>query len=309
VSLLLSIVIPVFNSEDFLPRVIENIYQQGLSNYEVLVVDDGSEGYCEEIVNVYKKSCNNLSYLPMLENSGPFAARRYGVSKAVGEYIGFVDCDDLITLDYFSNLLKVASKNQADCVKSISFTLRDCSKISTVVRSKFDTLSFSIDNVSCLELMFTKSDWHNRNNLWSGVYKRSLWSEFSYCSDIKEKLHFAEDLLEVVYLLSSARNIILVDEPGYFYCSDNDSSTTKSINELLKFEKALKSCVTVFNQVKKWLGSHDQFLHLVQLNEDRFLSSVKYLISLIYGDISTKQKEELMHLVKISLGSNSRFVL
>jgi GTP-binding protein EngB required for normal cell division len=109
--------------------------------------------------------------------------------------------------------------------------------------------------------------------------------------------------------LSSARNIILVDEPGYFYCSDNDSSTTKSINELLKFEKALKSCVTVFNQVKKWLGSHDQFLHLVQLNEDRFLSSVKYLISLIYGDISTKQKEELMHLVKISLGSNSRFVL
>ena len=111
----LSIIIPVFNVEKYLNKCLDSVFNQDIpySDYEVILVNDGSTDNSEEIILKYKKQFPNLKYYKQ-KNSGPSKARNKGLDHATGEYIWFVDADDWIASNSLNRLLKYISKHKLD---------------------------------------------------------------------------------------------------------------------------------------------------------------------------------------------------
>ena len=95
---LISIIIPAYNAEVYLKECLESIKNQSYSNFEVLIVDDGSLDNTSKISKQYEKEDNRFKYLYQ-DNAGPSVARNTGIKQSKGEYIWFVDADDWIEKD------------------------------------------------------------------------------------------------------------------------------------------------------------------------------------------------------------------
>lgn len=89
----LSVIVPIYNAERFLPQCIESILNQSFTNYELLLVDDGSTDSSSQICTQYAIKDNRIRYLKK-ENGGSYQSRIYGAAHALGTYITFCDADD-----------------------------------------------------------------------------------------------------------------------------------------------------------------------------------------------------------------------
>lgn len=114
-SVLVSIIVPVYNVEDYLEKCVHSLQEQTYKNIEIILIDDGSPDHCPQI-------CENLASVDSRikavhkVNGGLSSARRAGISVALGDYIMFVDGDDWIDNHTIQCCVEVAMKNQADCV-------------------------------------------------------------------------------------------------------------------------------------------------------------------------------------------------
>lgn len=105
----ISIVIPCYNAEGFIAETLSSVFSQSYSNYEVLVVDDGSTDKSKEII--HQISHPSLHYISQ-ENSGVSSARNKGLERADGDYILFLDADDLLEVDFLKTRLEALEKNK-----------------------------------------------------------------------------------------------------------------------------------------------------------------------------------------------------
>ena len=103
---LVSVIVPVYNSEKYLKECVESILNQTYTNIELILVDDGSGDLSGEICREYEKKDQRVIYIHK-ENGGVSSARNTGMRIAKGEYIAFVDSDDFISEDMFSNLISI----------------------------------------------------------------------------------------------------------------------------------------------------------------------------------------------------------
>ena len=110
----LSIVVAVYNLEDYLPRCLDALVNQTLKDIEILCVDDGSTDSAPKIVDDYAKRYPELVKAFHKENGGEFTTRNYGLERATGEYVTFVDTDDYVESTWAEKLYNAASENNAD---------------------------------------------------------------------------------------------------------------------------------------------------------------------------------------------------
>ena len=110
----LSIVALVYNLEDYLPRCLDALVNQTLDNIEILCVDDGSKDSAPKIVDDYARRYPNLVKAFHKENGGEFTTRNYGLERAQGEYVTFVDTDDYVEPNWAEKLYNAAKENDAD---------------------------------------------------------------------------------------------------------------------------------------------------------------------------------------------------
>ena len=110
-----SVIVPVYNVENYLRRCIDSIVRQSYSNLEILLVDDGSQDASLSICKEYETKDSRIRVFHK-ENEGLGLARNYGIERATGEYITFVDSDDYLTLDAIEFMLKKAIVTDADVV-------------------------------------------------------------------------------------------------------------------------------------------------------------------------------------------------
>ena len=108
-----SIIIPVYNAEEYLRQCLDSVVNQTLDNYEVVIVNDGSKDGSDSILKEKEKKYPYINLIEQ-ENSGVIAARIKGYENAVGEYIGWVDADDFCELNMFEKLYEAAKENNAD---------------------------------------------------------------------------------------------------------------------------------------------------------------------------------------------------
>lgn len=110
----LSIVALVYNLEKYLPRCLESLVNQTLEDIEILCVDDGSTDSAPKIIDEYAAKYPDKVKAFHKENGGEFTTRNYGLERAQGEYVTFVDTDDYVELDWAEKLYKAAKENDAD---------------------------------------------------------------------------------------------------------------------------------------------------------------------------------------------------
>ena len=110
-----SVIVPVYNTEEYLGKCLDSLVNQTLKELEIIVVNDGSPDNSEKIVKEYQKKYSNIKYFKK-ENGGLSSARNYGLERATGAYVGFVDSDDYVDLKMYEKMYDKASKDECDLV-------------------------------------------------------------------------------------------------------------------------------------------------------------------------------------------------
>lgn len=110
----LSIVAAVYNLEDYLPRCLDSLVNQTLEEIEIICVDDGSTDSAPQIIDDYAKKYPDKVKAFHKPNGGEFTTRNYGLERATGEYVTFVDTDDYVESNWAEKLYKAAKENNAD---------------------------------------------------------------------------------------------------------------------------------------------------------------------------------------------------
>lgn len=218
---LISVIVPVYNLENYIERCLKSIQNQTYSNIEIIVVDDGSIDDSWNVINRIAKEDNRI--IPIhKENGGVSSARMLGLANANGEWIGFVDGDDEIEEDMYEVLINNAFECNADIshcgYKMIFNDGRITSFYDTKVKKIQDNTTGVID---LLEGDLIEPGLCNK------LYKKSLFEDIELDTNIK----INEDLLLNYYLFKNSQLSIFEDLTKYHYLIRDNSASRSKLND------------------------------------------------------------------------------
>lgn len=211
-----SVIIPVYQVENYLERAVDSVLAQTLEEKEIILVDDGSQDTSPQICDQYEKAYPELIRVIHKKNEGLGIARNTGIRVASGEYIAFLDSDDTVEPEMYEEMYAKASGENLDIVmcdvKIIYVEENKTSIVSSYPKENFDLADYIA----------------NGNNITYSVnklFRRSIWEENSY-----EKMLF-EDISLIPSLVTRYHRIGYVKKPFYhYYRRANTLSTTFSGN-------------------------------------------------------------------------------
>ncbi len=232
----ITIVVPCYNVENNIEKCISSIKNQSYTNFEAIFVDDGSTDKTKEEIQKYIDDDERMIYA-YKENGGPSSARNFGIEKADGEYICFVDSDDYIEKDYLKELYENLIENNSDIALCYFNRVYENKTTLNKVHPGFDNL-----------IKFPAA--------WNKICKTSLFKD----NDIRYPVgKVSEDLCAFTKLLMITENVSIVEKPLYQYiqystsishaCDDRIFDVYDIIKDLEEF--AHKN--NVFDKVKQHL--------------------------------------------------------
>lgn len=274
-----SIIIPVYNSADFLHKCIDSLLSQEYKDYELILVDDGSTDASYDICQQYASRYEHIRVLRQ-ENSGPSAARNAGIQLASGDYLAFVDSDDWVTPDYFSQL-KEAVLQAPDLVFFGRLSFDGPNQVNTVFPAgRFTSRGQIID---FLARNYYQGDLHSCANK---AYSKRLFADgalrFPASTVVEEDLQF---VLEAV---DRSETLVSLAEPLYCYNRQSSGSVTTQYNPV-KFDCKLRAHEAELKFAEKWHSSEFQ-----QIFDDNYLTYISASINnLMYKACTLSRKQKL----------------
>lgn len=233
----ISIIVPVYNVENYLTKCLDSLVNQSLSNIEILVINDGSKDNSEKIIEGYAQRYPEKIKAFTKENGGLSDARNFGLDRAAGDYIGFVDSDDYVSETMFEEMLLLAEKHQAKMVICNIQKVDETGKVSQkltqlpnmpekiVLENNFSVFS-DISYFACNKL-FKKELFHQRR--------------------FKKGVHF-EDIQLIPQLLLECDIIAQTQNFHYQYLERTDSITKTHTEKGLDMLKAVADVENIFNE-------------------------------------------------------------
>lgn len=220
----ISVIIPCFNSENTIKRCINSVLNQTYNNIEVIVVNDGSTDNTLEIINFIELNNINVKVYNKL-NGGVSSARNYGLEKATGEYVIFLDADDYMKKSMCESLIK-GLKNGADIV-ICGFDIKDRQgKIKQIIPD--DSL---INKTNTIQNSFEKAYFGRLlNPPWNKLYKKSKINE-----KFNENKSSGEDLEFTLDYISYNNKICFLKESLYVNDISNENSLSKNYSLIIKY--------------------------------------------------------------------------
>ena len=217
---LISIIVPVYNTEKYIERCLDSIMKQDYPNFEVILVNDGSTDESGIIIQKYKEKYKNISYIKQ-ENKGVGAARNAGIKVAKGDYISFVDSDDLIMEDYCSHLLSIIG--DAD----IAVAGREKYIDNVYDKSKTPSQVITVSGMEALKFQMLGK--YNTRPAWGKLYKRNIVEDVSFVEDciFEEVRYSAETFLK-------AEKVIFANKDLYSYRIRPNSIMTSNEQKRVK---------------------------------------------------------------------------
>jgi glycosyltransferase involved in cell wall biosynthesis len=126
-SIDITIIIPCYNVEKYLDRCMISVINQTLQNIEIIVIDDKSTDKTPSIIYKYHKLDKRIQVIAFEKNKGVANARNAGIKKAKGKYIGFLDSDDYVDLDFYEKLYIKAIETKSDITKGMATSVKNIS--------------------------------------------------------------------------------------------------------------------------------------------------------------------------------------
>lgn len=275
----ISIIVPVYNSENFLEKCIISILNQAYSNLEIILVNDGSTDNSLSICYRYKKIDDRVKVINK-ENGGVASARNEGLKIASGEFIGFVDSDDYIHPSMYYDMLRYAKSYNAEIVECGYFYVENDN---VLYKKEFGEELINGNERICLNLIG-----HNNttNSIWNKLYKKnvindSLFSKYNYSED----LHFNS-----MVSYNCDRKYTL-NKTYYYYNFSEESAmqsafTNKHLDQIEAREDVFKffQSKNGFEKVKKQVALDiivtivRLYIKVLRLNQDNKQTYYTYLI-------------------------------
>lgn len=216
---LISIIIPIYNCQNYLKRCLDSIFMQDYKNFEVICIDDGSTDYSAQIIKEY-----NVRYYYQ-ENSGQAIARNKGIELANGEWLCFVDGDDAVEPNYLSKMFE-ATHNDVDIV------------VCRIKRINEDD-SYNVDVIKKLGLINNKEALVTVNlGPTNKLIRKKVIKDSRFAGD---KLRF-EDILFTVEVLINSRRIYIINDILYDYFVRENST-------MRKFDDTLNDIFTILDRL------------------------------------------------------------
>lgn len=220
-----SIIIPIYNAEEFLKRCLDSILDQTLKDIEVICVNDGSKDNSLQILKEYQKNDDRIIIIDK-KNEGVSAARNDGINKSSGEYIAFADADDWLEKNALEEMYNACINQNVDVVRSNYF------------ENESENTVIKLGSLVGLENQIISSKTENfvdiiHNKMYNGELLCYVWvllikKEILMKTNLFEKgIPYCEDLIFYSELISVIDNIYFLDKPTYHYYS-NPVSCSKS---------------------------------------------------------------------------------
>lgn len=236
----ISVIVPVYNVEQYLSACVESILAQTFQDFELILVDDGSPDSCGAMCDAYAQKDPRVRVIHQ-ENQGLSGARNTGIKAASGEYITFIDSDDLVKKDYLEKLLRAIKVESADIsvCKPQEFEDGKNSVCLETVSAEAQHKCFSNIDV-CVELYNVSSQ--IPINAWGKLYRADLISDMEFPVG---RIH--EDQAFVPVACYRAGKIVLVDSPIYCY-RQRPESIMQTKFSLKRYDDiwAIDNCIAFF---------------------------------------------------------------
>lgn len=248
-----SVIIPIYNVENYLARCLDSVTSQTYSDIEIICINDGSTDSSPMILEAYANFDKRIKVINQ-ENGGLSCARNTGIANATGEYILFVDSDDIISTNTIKSLLKNAEENEADVV-IFSYVQGD----SDLQPERF-LGSRALTNIGVFNIDTISTSLYQEIIIcaWNKLYKTSL---------IKEKIKFNEgqiyeDIPFWVEVFTTAKRITYVFEPFYFYRTNREGQIMQYNDErALDIIKAFDNVERIYKTTGYW----GKYKHAIQM--------------------------------------------
>ena len=302
---LISIVVPVYNVEKYLNKCINSLVKQTYKNIEILLIDDGSKDGSLKLCNYYKKNDDRIKVFHK-KNGGLSSARNYGIEKAKGKYICFVDSDDFVSEDLCTVLYNSILKYNADV--SIGRVVDCYNTIPKVDNSKCNDILLSNEEAIKMVMEAREISVHAVAKL----YRKDLFSKQLRFEEGK----IAEDAIIMIELLSKCKKVMYNSSFIYYYIHRKNSITTRHFNQknydvLYAYKKNKKIIMREFPnladvaEMRICWANFNVLDNMIRCNEKVDKQIVKYLRGkikfILKNDCFTKSRKIAIIVLKISV--------
>lgn len=201
----ISVIVPIYNVEDYLNECVDSLIEQDYSNLEIILVDDGSTDQCGSICDEYAIKDSRIKVIHK-QNGGLSDARNAGIDVATGDYITFVDSDDVLSSDYISYLLNLLTEANADmaCCQRTEIDAKSRYKKGYITPCNKITVFDNVENALVAKEIDTVA--------WGKLYTKDLFQGIRYPVG---RLH--EDIFTTYKLIDRCKKIVVGQEGKYLY--------------------------------------------------------------------------------------------
>ena len=245
---LISIIVPIYNTEKYLRQCLDSILNQTYTNFEVLLVNDGSTDSSGMICQEYVENDSRFRYFEK-ENGGASSARNLGLERSGGAYITFIDSDDWVEPNYLDVLYTALKENDTDVAISTykRFAQDGVFYLRSYSREDDEFLNIGTrSRDSFLEILPRLGELdHSFYSISSKLIKREIIGNLLF----DEQVSYAEDLNFFFYLYLGVESVVYVRDYTYVYRT-HDASTSQNVNELQALQE-LEIYKKMFQQIDR----------------------------------------------------------
>ncbi|MDE7424754.1 MAG: glycosyltransferase [Lachnospiraceae bacterium] len=273
-----SIIVPVYNGENVLKRCIESILCQTFKDWELLLIEDGSQDKSQVICESYEKQDDRIRLISK-ENEGVSATRNRGIKEAKGQYIQFVDCDDYLMDTYLEVMVSKMIEQKVDLVIT-GYTRHKAGKI--------------VENLPReMKISGKKELAQNFFGLYNHWYLNTPWNKL-YCRDnikdiFPEDMSLGEDLLFNLSYLKNVGSIYVIKDGGYQYCIENEQSLGTRFRKD-KFENSCYLHSKILDFAKEYLEMEQEETWV----DETFLKEIRFAVTNLVrtNELTSKEKKQ-----------------
>ena len=252
----ISVIVPVYNVENYLRRCVDSILAQTFTDFELLLIDDGSKDKSGEICDEYARKDNRVKVFHK-ENGGVSTARNKGLLEVKGKWICFCDADDkLCSHETFDLPFSYIEKNSVDIIE-FPYSRNNVIKIQqeSLIKSHLNVCKYYTN--------------HFHNELWGRIYSKELIASIRF----DEHLKIGEDVVFFLSLFNNIQNIYISNKGGYLYSRNEDSVMIKtgSKKEKEQIEKYLASIENLQINLDSIIGFYYNTASYIWSERERFV--------------------------------------
>lgn len=247
----ISVIVPVYRVEKFLPQCIESVLNQTFTDFELILVDDGSPDRCPAICDEAAERDARVRVIHQA-NQGLSAARNAGIEAARGAWLSFVDSDDYIAPQFYEKLYQTAQRTDADCVMC---SVQNVDESGKPIDSALMRVADEVKTGQEVLRKIGRDDVTPYLTAWNKLYRRKLFNTLRYPAGRQN-----EDVFVFAELFCQVQRAVCVAEPLYFY--------RKRIGSIMN------SVVTLRNLDEMW-AYVNCFEHLQQDDEESILKETE----------------------------------